>query len=77
MKLTKAQRRYLETAIDDVTLVIGGIDSTPNIRRDVVYRLAEMGLLEFIAPHSMYAESEWKPTEKANSVLIKSNGRRK
>lgn len=67
-KLTKAQERTLKTAINDRSIIIGGIDATPDVRRDVVYRLYGMGYLQFKAPHGFYAESEWVPTEKAEKL---------
>jgi len=67
-KLTKAQERILKTAIYDRSIIIGGIDGTPNVRRDVVYRLHDMGYLQFKAPTGFYAESEWIPTEKAEKL---------
>jgi len=67
-KLTYAQERTLKIALYDRSIIIGGIDSTPNIRRDVVYRLHDMGYLQFKAPSGFYAESEWVPTEKAKRL---------
>jgi hypothetical protein len=63
MKLTKAQQRTLDTAKRDGTIIIGGIDATPNIRRDVVMRLFRLGLLRWKAPASLNEESAWVATE--------------
>ena len=67
-KLTPAQRRVLVLTRDDRVLTIGGIDGR-KVRRDVVYRLHRMGLLDWKAPSSHFEHSEWKLTEKAMELL--------
>lgn len=68
-KLTVPQVFVLRAAARDGTVVLGGIDATPHVRRAVVYRLARMELLKWWPPHSWYEESQWKLTDKGRQAL--------
>lgn len=67
--MTPAQLRTLRTAARDRSIIIGGIDGTPGVRRDVVRKLYALGYLRWVAAAGFHAESEWKPTPEGLEAL--------
>lgn len=68
-RLTKAQKRVLQTCADVVVLEIGGPDATPGVRRDVVSRLALLRLIEYRTPPTLLTESAWAITQEGRAAL--------
>lgn len=68
-KLTAAQQRVLHIANRDGSIIFGGIDATPGVRRDVVTRLAQLKLLTWKAPTSLHEESCWVLTTAGKTYL--------
>lgn len=69
IKLTPAQLRLLQTCKNESGLIVGGIDATTGIRRNVVRALRTKGLIKWSAPASNYVESEWKLTDAGKEYL--------
>ena len=67
-RLTAPQMRVLRMTRDDVVLTIGGIDGR-KVRKDVIYRLNDMGLLKYKVPSTLFMHSEWVLTDKAKELL--------
>lgn len=62
-KITPPQARALLTCDAEGSLIVGGIDQTPDIRKVVIFRLSKLGLLKYKAPKSLFEESEWVLTD--------------
>ena len=67
-KVTPAQQRVLRLTRDDGSLIIGGLDGR-KVRKDVVFRLFDMGLLAYKSPASFFEHSEWVLTDKGKAAL--------
>lgn len=68
-KLTPAQQKAIDTCAHHRSLVIGGLDATPGLRRDIVRKLHALGLLKWVAPASDYEESEWVLTDSGKAAV--------
>lgn len=69
IKLTPAQLRLLQTCKNEGGLIVGGIDATTGIRRNVVRALHAKGLIKWAASAGYYVESEWKLTDAGKEYL--------
>ena len=68
VRLTPVQRRVLERADRDGHIVLGGIDATPGVRPDVVYRLLNMGLLRWQPMPSFFSDG-YVLTDEGREIL--------
>lgn len=71
--LTRAQRHALNRAVDNGgTIEIGSLDGDKDIRRDVIYRLYESGLLALdsgATPHNWV--TVWRITDAGRKAIAK------
>lgn len=69
MKLTKAQKKALETAIlNGGVIYFGGLDKD-DIRKDVIFRLWDMGFLHHLPPNHAGSGQPWKITPEGLAAL--------
>lgn len=63
MKLTKAQRKALEIAVHNGGVIMqGGLDKDP-IRKDVIFKLFDVGLLTHLPPYHDGSGQPWEITK--------------
>ena len=71
MKLTKAQKKALEIASSNGGVIYdGGLDKD-DIRKDVIFRLWEMGFLHHLPPPHDGSGQPWKITPEGMEALRK------
>jgi hypothetical protein len=68
--MTKAQMKWLRICARDGSLIIGGIDETPERpSRPMMAHLVHLGLLRWTACHDMHAHSEYVLTEAGEEAI--------